>query len=96
MNEREYVGVELKMSRYELTAFDTLYITDRVTHTDYALNEYEKDAEQIVELLNGYEDKIDFLLEKLSELIVYMHELGYDVMLENDKGDVIDLTEGFI
>lgn len=84
------------MSRYELTVFDTLYITDRVTHTDYALNEYEKDAEQIVELLNGYEDKIDFLLEKLSELIVYMHELGYDVMLENDKGDVIDLTEGFI
>ena len=84
------------MSRYELTVFDTLYITDRVTHTDYALNEYEKDAEQIVELLNGYEDKMDFLLEKLSELIVYMHELGYDVMLENDKGDVIDLTEGFI
>lgn len=55
--------------------------------------------QEMLDLLNAEDKKLkclekqnEWLLERISELVTYLSDLGYDVGLQDKDGNVIDLT----
>ena len=71
--------------------FDEKYMYDGLSAFEDSLN-----GEEIVELLNENEDlkrKNEWLINRMSELVVYLSELGYDVSLADDEGNEVCLND---